>query len=43
MLSSYYPGGKPSALKIQDNGKFTAEYMDQEVVLLEPAKVSLAQ
>ena len=43
MLSSYYPGGKPSALKIQDNGKFTAEYMDQEVVLLEPAKVSLVQ
>ena len=41
MLSSYYPGGRPSALEIQNNVKFTAEYMDQEVVLLEPAKVSL--
>jgi len=41
MLSSYYPGGRPSALEIQNNVKFTAEYMDQQVVLLEPAKVSL--
>ena len=41
MLSSYYPGGRASALEIQNNVKFTAEYMDQEVVLLEPAKVSL--
>ena len=41
MLSSYYPGGRASALDIQNKVKFTAEYMDQEVVLLEPAKVSL--
>jgi Calcineurin-like phosphoesterase len=41
MLSTYYPGGRPSALKIQGDGKFTAEYMDQQVVLLEPAKVAL--
>jgi len=40
MLSSYYPGGRASALEIQNNVKFTAEYMDQQVVLLEPAKVS---
>jgi Calcineurin-like phosphoesterase len=42
MLHSYYPGGNPSALKIEDDGKFTAEYMDQEVVLLDPAKASPA-
>jgi hypothetical protein len=41
MLSSYYHGGRASALEIQNNVKFTAEYMDQQVVLLEPAKVSL--
>jgi hypothetical protein len=41
MLSSYYPGGRASALEIQNSVKFTAEYMDQQVVLLEPAKVSL--
>jgi hypothetical protein len=41
MLSSYYPGGKASALEIQNRVKFTAEYMDQQDVLLEPAKVSL--
>lgn len=40
MLSGYYPGGRASALEIQDNVKFTAEYMDQQEVLLEPAKVS---
>jgi hypothetical protein len=40
MLSSYYPGGQASALEIQNNVKFTAEYMDQQVVLVEPAKVS---
>jgi len=40
MLSSYYPGGQASALAIQNNVKFTAEYMDQQVVLLEPTKVS---
>ena len=41
MLNSYYAGGRASALEIQNSVKFTAEYMDQEVVLLEPAKVSL--
>ncbi len=41
MLNSYYPGGRASALEIQDNVKFTAQYMDQQIVLLEPAKASL--
>jgi Calcineurin-like phosphoesterase len=41
MLSSYYPGGRASALEIQDDAKFTAEYMDQQVVLVEPAGPSL--
>src|SRR6266567_6624987 len=41
MLSSYYPGGRASALEIQNNVTFTAKYMDQQVVLVEPAKVSL--
>lgn len=41
MLSSYYPGGRPSALEIQGDAKFTAEYTDQRVVLLEPAATSL--
>jgi hypothetical protein len=41
MLSSYYPGGRPSALEIQDDAKFTAEYTDQRVVLVEPAGPSL--
>jgi Calcineurin-like phosphoesterase len=40
MLSSYYPGGRASALAISNGNKFTADYMDQEVVLLEPPKVS---
>jgi hypothetical protein len=40
MLSSYYPGGRPSALRIQNGVKFTAEYMDQGAVEVEPAKVS---
>jgi Calcineurin-like phosphoesterase len=35
MLSSYYPGGKASALEINDDGRFTAVYLDQQVVLLE--------
>jgi Calcineurin-like phosphoesterase len=34
MLSSYYSGGQPSALEIRDGAKFTAEYLDQQVVLL---------
>jgi hypothetical protein len=37
MLSSYYPGGKASALEICGDGKFIAVYLDQEVVLLESA------
>ena len=41
MLSSYYPGGRPSALEIQGDAKFTAEYTDQEMVLVEPAGASL--
>lgn len=35
MLSSYYHGGKASALEIDDNRKFTAVYLDQQVVLPE--------
>lgn len=41
MLSSYYAGGRASALEILNEVKFTAEYMDQEIVLVEPGKVSL--
>jgi hypothetical protein len=41
MLSSYYPGGRPSALEIQGDAKFTAEYTDQQMVLVEPAGPSL--
>jgi hypothetical protein len=33
MLSSYYRGGKPSALEINEDGKFTAVYLDQQVAL----------
>jgi len=33
MLSSYYHGGKPSALEINEAGKFTAVYLDQQVAL----------
>ena len=33
MLSSYYNGGKPSALEINEAGKFTAVYLDQQVAL----------
>jgi hypothetical protein len=41
MLSSYYPGGRASALEIRSDTYFTAEYTDQRVVLLEPAGTSL--
>lgn len=41
MLSSYYPGGKASALEIQGDSKLTAKYMDQQVVLVEPAGAAL--
>jgi hypothetical protein len=37
MLSSYYPGGKASALEICGGAKFTAEYLDQRVVLVDSA------
>jgi hypothetical protein len=43
MLSSYYPGGRASALEIVNDTKFTAKYPDQDVVLLEPASSSLKQ
>ena len=35
MLSSYYRGGKPSALEIGADGKFTAVYLDQQSPLLD--------
>src|SRR5438445_6405963 len=41
MLSSYYPGGRASALEIQKDTKLTADYMDQQVVLVEPAGAAL--
>jgi len=37
MLSSYYPGGRPSALGICGGGKIVAVYMDQQVVLADSA------
>jgi hypothetical protein len=40
MLSSYYPGGKASALEIQNKVTFTAKYMDHEVTVLEPVKIA---
>lgn len=40
MLSSYYPGGKASALEIRNRGTFTAKYMDQQMTVLEPVKVA---
>jgi hypothetical protein len=35
MLSSYYPGGRASALEICGDAKFIAVYLDQQVVLLD--------
>jgi len=45
MLSSYYPGGRPSALEITEAGRFTAVYLDQQVVLIEgqPAQVGMQE
>jgi hypothetical protein len=40
MLSTYYHGGRASALEIENNVKFTAEYLNEHTVLLGPAKVS---
>jgi len=37
MLSSYYPGGRASALEICGDAKFIAVYPDQQVVLLDSA------
>ncbi|MGA9811747.1 MAG: metallophosphoesterase [Terriglobales bacterium] len=37
MFSSYYPGGRASALEICGDSTFTAKYMDQQVVLIDPA------
>jgi Calcineurin-like phosphoesterase len=37
MLSSYYPGGRASALEICSDGKFIAVYLDQQVMLLDSA------
>ena len=37
MLSSYYPGGRASALEICGDAKFAAKYMDEQVVLLDSA------
>ena len=41
MLSSYYPGGRASALEICGDSKFTAKYMDQQVVLIDSAASQL--
>lgn len=37
MLSSYYPGGRASALEICGGDKFIAVYLDQQVLLLDSA------
>ncbi len=39
MLRAYYTGGRASALEIE-NGKVTAIYPDERVVLLDPAKLA---
>jgi len=40
MLSTYYPGGRPSALAICGGPKFIAVYLDQQTVLLDSAASS---
>jgi len=40
MLSTYYPGGRPSALAICGGPKFIAVYLDQQTVLLNSAASS---
>jgi hypothetical protein len=40
MLSSYYPGGRASAMEICPDAIFMAQYMDQQVVLLDSAVFS---
>ncbi len=37
MLSSYYPGGRASALEICGDAEFIAVYLDQQIVLLDSA------
>ena len=39
MLSSYYPGGKASALELRADGEIAAEYLDQRTVL-QPASAA---
>lgn len=39
MLSSFYPGGRASALEIHSDKEFAAEYMDERVVL-QPSSAS---
>jgi hypothetical protein len=34
MLSSYWPGGRPSALEIRNHGSITAVYLDGQAVML---------
>jgi hypothetical protein len=41
MLSSYYPGGRASALEICGAAKFVAVYLDQQTVLLDSAASSV--
>jgi Calcineurin-like phosphoesterase len=43
MLSSYYPGGRASALEICGDTRFTAEYIDQQVVLIPSAVAASPQ
>jgi hypothetical protein len=40
MLSSYYPGGRASALEICGDGRFIGVYLDQQVVLIDSAAPS---
>jgi Calcineurin-like phosphoesterase len=43
MLSSYYKGGRASALEIRGTDEFFAHYTDQQNVQLEPKKTSMRQ
>jgi hypothetical protein len=42
MLSSYYPGGRASALEVCGEARFTAEYLDQEVPILPAGAASVS-
>jgi len=42
MLTSYYPGGRASALQIQDGTKFTPTYADQQAVVPPAPKEGIA-